>query len=53
VTYLDVWRSDTFPEKLQVSALPITNTDCYNFLDYSIRTIKSHEQQSNESQWET
>jgi len=26
-TYLDVWRSGTFLEKQQVSALPITNTD--------------------------
>jgi len=27
MTYLDVWRSGTFPEKQQVSALPIANTD--------------------------
>jgi len=25
--YLDVWRNDTFPEKLQVSVLLVTNTD--------------------------
>ena len=28
MTYLDMWRSGTFLEKQQVSALPITNTDC-------------------------
>ena len=27
VTYLDVWRSGTFPEKQQASALPIANTN--------------------------
>ena len=28
MTYLDVWRSGTYPEKSQASALPIANTDC-------------------------
>jgi len=27
MTYLDVWKSDTFPEKQQVSVLLIANTD--------------------------
>jgi len=28
VTYMDMWRSGTFLEKPQASALPIANTDC-------------------------
>jgi len=27
MTYMDVWRSGTFPKKQQVSALPIANTE--------------------------
>ena len=28
MTYMDVWKSGTFPKKQQVSALPIAKTEC-------------------------